>query len=246
MATFFTDNISSSKITITGEDVLHIKKVLRHKDGDVLKICDGRGTFYSAKILDIAECEISCEIIDTKKADTEPELEVTLYQGLPKASKMDYIIQKTTELGILNIVPVALSRCVVKLEGKKAEEKKCERWQKISSEAAKQCGRGVIPKVFLPMTLDEVIEDMKKCDLSFALYEAEEERNLKKILTTTPNVKKLSFLVGPEGGLADEEVEKLKKAGIASVGLGKRILRTETAGEAALSMIMYELGDINK
>lgn len=246
MATFFTENITSDTVTITGEDVLHIKKVLRHKEGDILKVCDGKGTFYSAKISSLSEKEILCEIISSEYTETEPDIEVTLYQGLPKASKMDYIIQKTTELGISRIVPVHLSRSVAKIEGAKAEEKKCARWQKISAEAAKQCGRGVIPTVLFPMTLDEAIADMKNADLCFALYEAEETKNLKKVLTSKADIRKIAFLVGPEGGLDSSEVEKFKKENISCVGLGKRILRTETAGEAVLSMIMYELGDINK
>ena len=156
---------------------------------------------------------------------------------------MDYIIQKNTELGISRIVPTVLSRCVVKLDGK--DRKKTERWQKISAEAAKQSGRGIIPLIESPHTLDEVIEMLKAEDVSFVLYECENDKSLKKILTSNRDAKSLGFLIGPEGGFDPVEIEKLHAAGIQSVGLGKRILRTETAGEAVLSMVMYEIGDIN-
>ncbi len=245
MSKFFSNKIFENKIIIDSEDVLHIKKVLRLNIGDFIMVCDGKGINYNAKICSLTEKQIECEIVEKSPAQTEPCIEVTLYQGLPKASKMDYIIQKNTELGIFKIVPCALSRCVVKLENKKAEEKKTERWQKISQEAAKQCGRGIIPEIAMPATLDDVIADMKKQDLAFVLYECEENKSLKRVLTQNKEVKTLGFLVGPEGGFDPAEIEKLHNAGICSIGLGKRILRTETAGEAVLSMIMYEIGDIN-
>ena len=243
MPKFFSENIRDNKIIIDSEDVLHIKKVLRLKEGEVITVCDGKGYDYTATISEIRDKEIECEITDRKFAETEPNIKVTLYQGLPKASKMDYIIQKNTELGISRIVPVELNRCVVKLDGK--DKKKTERWQKISAEAAKQSGRGIIPIVEAPKSLDKVIEMMKEEDIAFALYECENDKSLKKILTSSENALSLGFLIGPEGGFDPAEVEKLHAAGIQTVGLGNRILRTETAGEAVLSMVMYEIGDIN-
>lgn len=245
MPKFFTENIYNNKAIIDSEDVRHIKKVLRLKMNEHITICDGKGYDYDTVISEMNEKEIVCDIISSQLSETEPNIHVTLYQGLPKASKMDYIIQKNTELGISKIVPCSLNRCVVKLEDKKSAEKKTERWQKISNEAAKQSGRGVIPEISIPMTLDEAIEEMKKEDLAVAFYECENNRTLKQILTEKKEIKTVGFIIGPEGGFDPAEIDKLHNAGIRTAGLGKRILRTETAGEAVLAMIMYEIGDIN-
>lgn len=247
MSKFFVDreNISENTIEITNTDVSHISRVLRMTVGDALTICDGMGNDYETTITEIGEKSIVCHINSKEKSNTEPNIRVTLFQCLPKAAKMDYIIQKTTELGIFSVVPCASMRCVVKLDGKKAEQKKQERWQKISLEAAKQCGRGIVPEVCLPMTLKEVIAKAKEYDLFFVPYECEEQTNIKTVLTSKKDPKNVAFLIGPEGGFDISEIDEIKKAGIETVTLGKRILRTETAGEAVLSMIMYEIGDIN-
>lgn len=246
MPKFFTarENISENKIIIDSEDAKHIKKVLRLGEGDTITVCDGRGVDYEAVIREITNNEVICSISSEKYCDTEPETKVTIYQGLPKASKMDYIIQKTTELGVSRIVPAKLSRCVVKLENSAAENKKVERWQKISYEAAKQSGRGVVPEIASPMTLDEIIEEIKKDDLCFVPYECELETRLKDVLRDKRDIKNISFIIGPEGGFDITEIEKIKNSGIRTITLGRRILRTETAGEAVLSMVMYELDEI--
>ena len=247
MPKFFTarENISDSRIIINNEDVSHITKVLRLKCGDEIIVCDGRGYDYNAQIENIEQKEIVCKILSKKKCKSEPNVEVTLFQGIPKASKMDYIIQKTTELGISRIVPVMLDRCVVKLENKKAEMKKRERWQKIANEAAKQSGRGVVPIIEMPVGLDDVIENIKAMDLCFVPYECEEQQKLRTVLTSKKDIKTVGYIIGPEGGFDIAEIDKVKAAGIDTVTLGRRILRTETAGEAVISMIMYEIGDIN-
>lgn len=247
MPRFFTEreNISDTQIIINNEDVTHISRVLRLDRGDEITVCDGSGFDYRAKIASVESKKIVCDIVEKSASSTEPNICVTLFQGLPKASKMDYIIQKTTELGITRIVPCVMSRCVVKLENRKAEMKKTERWTKVAEAAAKQSGRGVIPEVAMPVTLDEAIAQMKDCDICFAPYECEEDTSLKTVLTSVKEPKKIGFIIGPEGGFDLSEVERIKSAGIKTVTLGKRILRTETAGEAVLAMIMYELGDIN-
>ncbi len=247
MSKFFVlkENIKDNKIIIDNTDVSHITKVLRMCIGDEITVCDTFGFDYNAKISDIQPGKIICDILSKVKSDTEPNINVTLFQGLPKAAKMDYIIQKTTELGISQIVPCALKRCVVKLDGKKAEEKKCDRWQKISEEAAKQSGRGIVPKVHMPLSLKEVLDSTKDYDLFFVPYECEENTTIKEVLTSVKSPQNVAFLIGPEGGFDASEIDAIKKAGIKTVTLGKRILRTETAGEAVLAMIMYEIGDIN-
>lgn len=235
------ENITDTHIKITGEDVAHIKRVLRMKPGEQLDLCDSLGFDYDAVIEEISDKDILCTILKKEKSQTEPPVKVTLFQGLPKASKMDYIIQKTTELGIYRIVPCALNRCVSKVEGKN----KTERWQKVAEAAAKQSGRGIIPKICEPMKLKDAIKLMKECDLSFAPYECEENTSLKSVLKSKENPETVAFIIGPEGGFDKSEIELLEKEGVVLVSLGKRILRTETAGEATLSMIMYEIGDIN-
>ncbi len=246
MPKFFTarENISDTQIVIDSEDAKHIKKVLRLNSGDTITVCDGCGIDYKSVINKIEDNRIICDIKERYVCDTEPQVKVTLYQGLPKASKMEYIIQKTTELGISRIVPVKLSRCVVKLENAAAEKKKTERWQKIAYEAAKQSGRGVIPEVSEPMTLEEAMKDMELSDLVFAPYECETQNRLKDIVSSRDGVKNVSFIIGPEGGFDLTEIGKLQSVGIKTITLGRRILRTETAGEAVLAMLMYGLDEI--
>ena len=159
---------------------------------------------------------------------------------------MDYIIQKTTELGVTKIVPCIMARCVSKIENAKDAQKKCERWQKIAREAAKQSGRGIIPTVSEPVRFSQAVEMMKADSIYFAPYECEEKNTLKTVLKSDKKVNSISYIIGPEGGFDLDEVELLRKSKITTVTLGKRILRCETAGEAVLAMIMYELGDINR
>lgn len=246
MPKFFTarENISENRIKLESEDAKHIKKVLRLSEGDEIIICDGRGIDYNAIISGFEDGAVWCDIKDSHKCDAEPHTKVTLYQGLPKAAKMDYIIQKTTELGITRIVPVKLARCVVKIDNAASEKKKLERWRKIANEAAKQSGRGIVPEISDVMTFDEALEDMKKADICFAPYECEEQTRLCDILNEAGSPETAAFMIGPEGGYDIGEYEKLKDAGIRTVTLGRRILRTETAGEAVLAMTMYGLGEI--
>ena len=239
------DKITKNQIIIDTEDVAHISRVLRLGIGDSITVCDSQGTDYEAEIEEMEQGRVICTVTGKRASVSEPNIKVTLFQGLPKASKMEYIIQKTTELGISEIVPVRLSRCVVKIDNKKDEKKKLERWQKISEAAAKQSGRGIVPEISEIMTLDEVIERSKEFDLFFVPYECEEKKTLKEVLLSKQNIKSVGFIIGPEGGFDIAETEKLRESGIATVTLGKRILRTETAGEAVLAMTMYEIGDIN-
>ncbi|MDY3972122.1 MAG: 16S rRNA (uracil(1498)-N(3))-methyltransferase [Clostridia bacterium] len=239
------DKITENQIIIDTEDVAHISRVLRLGIGDHVTVCDSHGTDYEAEIAEMEQKQIVCSITEKRASESEPNIKVTLFQGLPKASKMEYIIQKTTELGISEIVPVKLSRCVVKIDNKKDERKKLDRWQKISEAAAKQSGRGIVPQISEIMTLDEVIKRSKEFDLFFVPYECEEQKTLKEVLLSRSDIKTVGFIIGPEGGFDPAETEKLRENGIDTVTLGKRILRTETAGEAVLAMTMYEIGDIN-
>ncbi len=245
MPKFFVEpqKVFDNQIIIDTDDVVHIKRVLRLVVGDEITISDSKGTDYQARISEFNDNEILCDILSSFKNDTEPNVAVTLYQALPKASKMEFIIQKTTELGIVRIVPCSLSRCVVKLDGKDAV-KKCDRWQKIADEASKQSGRGVIPEISKITTFKEAVSKMKESDLCFVPYESADDIDIRSVLTSK-KAKTVSFMIGPEGGFSPEEVNCLEDNNIPLITLGKRILRTETAGMAVLSMIMYEIGDIN-
>lgn len=235
------DKVVDGKITIDTDDVGHIMRVLRMNCGDMLTVCDTCGNDYEAKISDVGDGAIICDIVTSSKSVSEPKTFVTLFQALPKSPKMEYIIQKTTELGISKIVPVKMSRCVMKWG--KGDEKKTVRWQKICESAAKQSGRGIIPKITNPITFDEAVKHLSEYELSFAPYECEETNTLKSVISGR-KVKTAAFIIGPEGGFDPTETEKLKAVGIKTITLGKRILRTETAGEAVLSMMMYEMDEI--
>lgn len=229
-------NISDG-IYIDGTDVNHIKNVLRLKCGEEVNVCDGQNNEYLCRIVDITPDKVYLDIISKDVCKNEPEFSVTLYQGLPKSDKMDYIVQKCVELGITRIVPVAAKRSVVKI---KDDAKKVSRWQKIASEAAKQCQRGTLPEVANVMSFKEAIADLAKCDLKFMPYENERQTPLREVLSKK-DIKSIGFFIGPEGGLDETEVAIAESLNIPTVSLGKRILRTETAPIACLSALMYEL-----
>jgi 16S rRNA (uracil1498-N3)-methyltransferase len=236
-------------INITGEDVNHIKRVLRLKAGDNLTLCDGNSMDYNCVIEKMDEKAVTLRITFTSFSNTEPKINVTLYQGLPKSDKFDYIIQKSVELGVKSIVPVITERTVVRIENESDGIKKTARWQKIAYEAAKQSNRGVIPKVELPIAFSKALEQINNYQLKIIPYEKENKIGLKSILNeyiinVSENIGlNVSVIIGPEGGFTEEEIERAKEKGAQSVSLGPRILRTETAGLNVLSILMYELGD---
>lgn len=235
MPKFFTkpDFINGNELKIVGEDVSHISKVLRMSAGEDIIVCDGEGNDYDATITSISKTEVVAEITGKYVCDAEPCVDVTLYQALPKQGKMEYIIQKNTELGIHKIIPVYTKRCVVK------PSDKTERWTKVAESAAKQCGRGIVPKVMPTISFDEAIKQMRQFDLALMPYECEEDNKLKTVLRSS-EYKNVSIFIGPEGGFDLKEVETAVNAGVITVTLGKRILRTETAASAVLPIIMYE------
>lgn len=229
--------IDSDFISIVGEDVTHISKVLRMNAGDYLKICDGLGTDYDTEIRSIEKSEIKAEIIKRYRCEAEPNVEVVLFQALPKQGKMEYIIQKNTELGIAKIVPVYSKRCVAK------PTDKITRWQKVAVEAAKQSGRGVVPQICETISFSDAIEQMLLLNHAVMLYEGERNARLKTVLEGK-DITQIGILVGPEGGFDDFEAELAREKEIPTVTLGNRILRTETAGAAVLPIIMYSQNDI--
>lgn len=244
MPKFFikTNQINNSEIKIIGEDVKHIAQVLRAKIGEKLTLCNVENNLnYTTTITKINQDYILCNIEDCNKSFVESSVEVTIFQGLPKADKMEYIIQKNIELGAKQITPITMSRCVVKLDEKTAS-KKIERWQKIAESAAKQSGRECIPTVAKPINVLELCEEIKDFDLVLLAYENEENITLKQELKKYKNNNglKIGVIIGPEGGIDKSEVEMLTRAGAKIITLGKRILRTETASVAIMSNIIYE------
>lgn len=245
MQKFFVEEnqIENNKIYIEGTDVNHISNVLRLDKKEKIQICN-KNTLenYIVEIEEIQKEKIITNIIEKLQTTVESNVEIHLYQGLPKADKMELIIQKTTELGINRIIPVDMIRCVVKLDEKDAK-KKIERWQKIAEGAAKQSKRDIIPKIENKLKLKEVLNKIDEYDIFIVAYEEEITKTLKQVLKKLENKSnyKIGILIGPEGGIDLKEIEDLKENGAIIVTLGKRILRTETAPIAMVSNILYEL-----
>ena len=238
------ENVQHNKIEIIGEDVNHIKNVLRKNIKDKIEICNSEnGQNYLCEITQIEKEKILCEIIEEKSGNAEPKTHVHIYQGLPKSDKMELIIQKAVELGVAEITPTNMSRCIVKLDGKE-QKKKVERWQKISEVAAKQSGRDIIPKINEISNINQIAKQCEEYDIIMLAYENEKENKLKneieKLKELNKQNLKIAVIIGPEGGIAPEEVEKLQKEGTKIITLGERILRTETVALNVLSIIMYE------
>lgn len=244
-------NLDDKTLYIDGEDVKHISKVLRYGQGDEIEVCDSNGHEYICRIESIDKTRIDLSIVDQVYINRESRIRVSLYQGVPKSTKMDIILQKLTEAGVDEIVLVNTKRSVVNIKGDKAD-KKFDRWERIIYEAAKQCKRGMIPKLRGILSFKEALEDMGKNDINICPYEVEKSLGIKEALQTG-QVKKIlenkdevrvGIFIGPEGGFAEEENEMVKAAGIASVTMGPRIFRTETASIVATAITLYELGDI--
>ena len=232
--------IDEDSIKICGDDAHHISKVLRLKEDDEITVCDKNGHDYYCSIKSITKDEVICWILKKEASLAEPNILITLYQGVPKGDKLETVIQKCVELGCIKIVPVAMKRSVAVIKDK---EKKKQRMQRIAYEAAKQCGRAKIPEVCQVLSFKEAVNDSKNSDLKLLPYESESVNGLKSALLKNKDAKTISVFIGPEGGFADEEIDLAKESGFEIVTLGPRILRTETAPLACISAIMYELGD---
>ena len=244
MYQFFVEphQISDKTVRIEGADVNHIKNVLRMKVGEELSVSNGvDGKEYRCGIVSLDEECITCELRFVKEDGVELPSEVYLFQGLPKADKMELIIQKAVELGVHAVVPVSTKRCVVKLDDKKAKSK-IARWQGIAEAAAKQSKRRIVPEVKDVMSFKEAINFVKDFEVKLIPYElAEDMSKTKEIINSLQPGQKIAIFIGPEGGFEEGEVEAAMSAGVEPITLGKRILRTETAGFTVLSWIMYRL-----
>lgn len=235
------ENISADTVTVTGGDVNHIKNVLRMKQGERFIANDGNGGSYCCAVSEIYEDRIVAEILEGQLSSTELPVRLVLFQGLPKADKMELIIQKAVELGVSEIVPVEMTRCVVKLDEKK-KKSKTARWQSISESAAKQSGRTVIPEVHDAMSYKNALDFAKDFDIVFVPYEcADSMAKMKEKMNEIKPGMSVGIFIGPEGGFEKDEIEKAIDAGGEIVSLGKRILRTETASIAALAICMFNI-----
>ena len=221
----------------------HIKNVLRCQKGEHIEICNSETSKnYLCEINKIEKEEIECNILENLRSNVETDIKVTIFQGLPKADKMEYIIQKSVELGAYDITPVEMKRCIVKLN-EKDKEKKIQRWQKIAEVAAKQCKRDIIPKINNITNVKLICNIIQNYDIILVAYEKEKERTLKSELKKIKeyNQKNIGIIIGPEGGLDEDDVKLLEESGAKVITLGNRILRTETVALNVLSNIMYEL-----
>ncbi len=245
MSRYFIDEsqINNNSISIVGEDYQHLKRVLRVTVGESINVCCN-GYEYTANISEIADGSIIAEIVSKAAVTSEPGIEITLYQGLPKQDKLELVIQKCVEIGVSKIVPVITRRCVSKINSEKDKKSKTQRWQKIAYEAAKQSNRGAVPKVLEPMDFEEALKLASASHLSIIPYEKEFDTSLKNVISNNKNVKSIAVFVGPEGGFEESEISLAECYGAKKVSLGPRILRTETAGLFVISILIYELGDV--
>ena len=235
------DQVGEDKIRIQGSDVNHMKNVLRMRPGEEVMVSDGNNRQYRCRVEDYPEGEAVLAILEAGLVDTELPSRIYLFQGLPKQEKMELIVQKAVELGVCQVIPVQTRRCVVKLDAKKAA-KKVRRWQQIAESAAKQAGRGYIPAVSEVMTFQEALAFSEALDIRLIPYElADGMEGTRKILDGIRPGQSVGIFIGPEGGFEKEEVSRAVEAGAMPITLGKRILRTETAGIAVLSILMYRL-----
>lgn len=241
----FRDFKPNDIINISGEDAYHIIKVLRHKVGDRIEISNGQNLEGTVVIqnIDHKNLQIVSRVTNIYKRE-DTKLRITLFQGIPKGNKFDFILQKNTEIGVTNFVPIFTERTIVKLSKERAK-KRLVRWRKIVIEASKQCRRIDIPKVHHPIKFTSIFDSLKDFDLVLMPWEEEKSQTIKRVLRNIEDtMEKIAVLIGPEGGFSSNEVKQVIRYGAIPVTLGSRILRTETAGIVVSTILMYELGDL--
>ena len=246
MITYFysrPENIKKDNLKITGEEKKHIVSVLRYKEGDSIDVVNGRGHIYRVRITDISKSEIQCKIVSRKPGENEPEIDLSLAQSLCKGHKMDWLIEKATEIGVRSVIPLLTERAVVKLGDSKKERTKIDRWRKIATASMKQSLRAFLPDIKPVIHLKRLLPEIRKYDLTLVGSLAADAKNLRDIRQLKKSPKNILAIVGPEAGFSNEELNQLKSAGAIPVSLSKRRLRTETAGIVLSSLVLYELGN---
>lgn len=245
MHRFFIPQLYDETMTISGVDARHISKVLRLQPGVQLQVVSDDGVSALAEITAIDSTTVTVRCLEKLAESHEPQVRLVLAQGLAKGEKMDFIIQKAVEMGVYSVVPIAMEHSVVRLEGAKAE-KKVERWQKIAEAAAKQSKRDLVPQVQPVQSLAQLLAT-QDCRTKIIAYECEDRLSLKAALKAAQSegpLTELLLIIGPEGGISEEELAAARAAGAVPVSLGRRILRAETAGLVAITAILYETGDL--
>ena len=245
------EDVGEHAARVTGEELKHLRNALRLKAGDAVEVFDGEGHGYTGRLTLVNQTEAIAEIEAAVTETRDSHLRVCLAQGIPKGEKMDWIVQKNTELGVESILPLELSRCVVRLEGDRKRRDRQARWQKVAREAARQCGRLFVPEILAPRGLTALLKQVSPEDLLLIPWE-EGGQSLKEFFAkagSTGAAARLTkgravVVIGPEGGLAPDEVEEVRRAGGTPLTLGPRILRTETAGLALLSVLQHHWGDM--
>ena len=248
MSRFFVDvsQIEDGIVTLTGDDAHHISRSLRMAAGECITVCDGNGTEYHCELTAFLPDRVCAKVLETRVADTEPPYKAMVWQALPKGEKLDSIIQKSVECGASRIALFESERCIVRMKADD-RDRKGDRRNRIALEAAKQCGRGIIPKVASPVSFAEAIREASSADLAIFCYEGEGTQPLPAVVkefrenATEGKTPLISVMVGSEGGFSKAEAEQARSAGMKLVGLGKRILRTETAAAFVLGCLSYEL-----
>lgn len=236
------EDVCIDQIIIRSEDAQHIGRVLRMRPGDALTVCDTMGTDYACTIASISPDQVVLSVESSSPTIAEPGVKVSLFVALSKGDKLDHIVQKAVELGAHEIHLFSSKYCVVKWSASDAV-RKTERLQRIAAEAAKQCGRGIIPQVFAPVAFSEMCQEAAAFPLPILCYEAESTRSLRSVLESR-FCDRISVVIGAEGGFAPEEAQAAMDAGLTSVTLGPRILRCETAPSCVLSAIFYHAGEL--
>lgn len=236
-------SIKESRVALRGTIVHQIRDVLRMRPGDEIVLLDNSGFAYRTELVTIDRDTVRGRVIEKWKLETEPQTRITLYQGLLKGQKFEWVLQKGTEIGIVAFVPMLTARCVVSTVNE-VSDARVERWERIVVEAAEQAGRAALPHL-LPTTLfAHACEQAGRGGLALIPWEDEHSRGLREALSNVPKSKEINLFIGPEGGFAEEEIAVAQERGVIPVSLGPRILRAETAGLAAASAILYELGDL--
>ncbi len=246
MPRFFvpTDNFDGNRLKITGDDARHIARALRMAKGETVTVCDMKGYEHTCVLEDFEEdvCVVA-SILTSEKSENEPPYKVSLYQAMPKGDKIEYITQKAVELGVGRIIPFVSERCISRPDEKSAS-KKAQRLSKIAAEAAKQCGRAILPEVGELCSFERVLTDTQSYDLKLFLYEGDGTLPLNSVLKSYRSEHgmphSVAIVIGSEGGFSPKETERAASAGYSLCGLGRRILRTETASGCVLSCLMYE------
>ncbi len=240
------EQISDTAVVIMGDDAHHISRALRMAAGERITVCDMQSAEYECELTDFLPDRVCARILDTRTSDTEPPYHAHVFQALPKGDKLDSVVQKAVECGAAELTTFESERCVVRLKGEN-EGKKVERRQRIALEAAKQSGRGIVPTVHSTLSFARAVEEASRAQIALFCYEGEGTEPLPTVLKrckaelAADAVPTVSLLIGSEGGFSPSEAEAAKQAGLIPVGLGKRILRTETAASFALACLVYEL-----